>query len=228
MRKYFTKQYNKEKKLKEALRKQNDVRNEIKSFPFKKLDTPIQKGWIIEMSINPDLKQKDYDFIQACLVYFSKSFEKNNCFKKHIKSLKTLREIKYLKYINKDATLFPIRTSVVPIDEVYNVVKKLTSDYYDDRFFYLVIESAPSFTNIFTSKKMITIQLFLRQEYCKTKIKQNLIYEIKDIDPIILQELDELEPYIEEYWRNNYGKYKKSSWDRIDNQRKFNLKYNFI
>lgn len=221
MRKYFTKQYLREKQIKQFYREYEKLRNNFKTYPLKKLDIPIHRGWNIEFTINPNLKSNTYNWVNECLMYFSHEYKKNNSLKKHIRTIRELRELKYLKRIDKEAIRFPIKIFHITTEKLQDTIHKLLIDYYyDDRYFYFTIEKYPFFKNF-------TIALFLKQEYCKTKISKNLIYEIKDIDPLLLQREAELRPYVELYWKYNYGHYKKSKWDREDKKLFFKTKYNY-
>lgn len=217
MRKYFTKQYVKEKKLRSSYFKYKNL-EKISIHPLKKLDIPIQRGWNMELTINSNLKKNLYDWIYTCVVYFSKEYQRNNCLKMYIRNIKKLREFKYLKNINKETALFPIKSYVVYNYELNNFISKFLNDYYyDDRYFYFIIKKSGKYT---------TVEIYLKQEFVKTKIVKNLITEIPDIDPILLQEKAELYNDVENYWKYNYDHYKRSAWDRLYKNEYLRKKYN--
>lgn len=206
MRKYFTKQYQKEKKLIKAYRESKIIRKKLNS-QLVELKTPFQKGWKVEFVPNILNRGNLYELCEEQVTKYCKDL-----------SFKT-KDVKYIRHIRKNRNDSDFKEKFI--------IACFESNFMSFIYRYKEIDIDSyfkHFNTIYYYPAIINNKIYpiLRSKYFNIKIKKNMITHCRIINPDMESRLAELEPLLNEYYHLNN---KKSMWDKIDNERTLNIKY---
>lgn len=184
------------KKFIKAEKRLNEIYRKMRELPYRELEKPYQDGWILIIVLRDDILRSDKGpIIKALIEKFSSKFATRNAkFITQIRQKPNLSDVRKMFYSKYGQFIYYNGPHIRDLDKrEYNKLSDQQKKYFD-----LSIHS-----------KWVNrdeYHMNLPEYYFRVKVKKRIITHVQDIDPLLLQEQDELRKILAPYWRaNNYS-----------------------
>ncbi len=189
-----------EKKFYVARKQLDDLREEMRNLPYRKLDEPYQEGWKLIVTLRDDITRSPKGVAMQTIIdkYAKNSTSKNP---KHITAIRknpTLEAVQ--KFANRHVRNYEIGIKDITEEEY----KKLPDTL--KKYFSLV----PNFTSKTVYHNQIMYECNAPTYYFVIKVHKRMITYVQDIDPVLKKKEAELKKILEPFWRttgNGMGYY---------------------